>query len=249
MPPRRSEPTGGGITLTTGLAEVGDERPGQFVTEPELAPGTCVYLEMRDTGCGMDGETVKKIFDPFFTTKLSGRGLGLAAVLAIVRGHKGALRVTSTPGAGSAFAVDLPEGSLRVRRASPEAADAPWRGAGPVLLVDDEPSVRHLLQRVLEKLGFDVLSASNGEEAVQGFEKHGGEFRVVLLDATMPGISGEETLRRLAAGRAERPRVIVMSGYSEAELRERFAEQEIAGILQKPFTYATIQKQLREVLG
>jgi PAS domain S-box-containing protein len=251
------------MNLITNAAEAMGDRPGEVVlttgttpvTRAELATyhlagdvkeGRYVFLEAADTGCGMPPETLQRIFDPFFTTKFTGRGLGLAAVLGIVRSHKGAIRVTSQVDKGTVFRILLPAGG-RAAAAAPPAATV-WSGSGTVLVVDDEPPVRQVAAAMLRELGMTVLEAGSGEAAVRQLRDHGAEVGWVLLDASMPGLSGAETLRAL---RQIVPRLVVvmMSGYGERELQERFRGQDVRGFLQKPFTFEDLSGKLNELLG
>src|SRR5207244_4172608 len=176
---------GGAVHVSTGVEEVGTGGlPEAVIGEVERGP--YVYLEVSDTGAGMDNETRSKIFDPFFTTKFTGRGLGLAAVSGIVRGHKGALLLHSAPGAGSTFRVLLPVARDGVERKAAAASDVDLRGVGVVLVVDDEAVVLRMAKSALERYGYRVELSADGEQAVRIFQERPGEIAAVLLDMAMP---------------------------------------------------------------
>ena len=211
---------GGVITISTGMMECSNEDISEIYLDDNLTEGLYVWLEVSDTGCGMDHETQRRIFEPFFTTKFTGRGLGLSAVLGIVRGHKGALKVYSEPGRGTTFKVLFPAAESDrplVPQSSSNIQHSDWKGAGTVLLVDDEESVRNLGNRMLERLGFKVLIAVDGQQALETFRELHNEIVLVILDLTMPYMDGEETFRELRRI-DQKVRVIMSSGYTESEI-------------------------------
>ncbi|MGB4947177.1 MAG: ATP-binding protein [Candidatus Competibacter denitrificans] len=241
---------GGAITISTGAMECSREYLTEAFLDESLTEGAYVWLEVSDTGCGMDQDIQRRIFEPFFTTKFTGRGLGLSAVLGIVRGHKGALKVYSEPGRGTTFKVLFPavleEKALAGRNQN--VKNSSWKGAGTILLVDDEESVRVMGTRMLERVGFEVLTAADGREALEMFQGRRDEIVLVLLDLTMPDLDGEETFRELRRMDA-RLRVVMSSGYTESEIAPRFAGKRLSGFLQKPYTLEALTQCLQGALG
>lgn len=229
---------GGVIEITTGVARVDAAYLAGVRHAAEMTVGEHVFVEVDDNGSGMDAGTLERIFDPFFTTKFTGRGLGLAAVIGIVRGHKGGLDVKSEKGRGSTFKLLLPVAKDRSAKAVVEAAsgadEAAYRGSGRVLVVGDEEPVRTVATRMLEGMGFSVECASDGLDGVEKFAADPTGYVLVLLDLTMPQLNGEEVFRRMRRIRPE-VRVVLMSGYSEQEAISGFVGQGLAGYLHKPF--------------
>jgi len=238
----------GTVVVTTSLKEADQTYLRQSFSSSEISPGEYVLLDVRDTGCGMDEATVARIFDPFFTTKFAGRGLGLAAVLGIVRGHKGALRVYSAPGKGSSFKVLFPVTRSEAPKRQPAPAGMDLRGSGTILVIDDEEPLRQIASSALTRYGYSVLTAENGPRGVEVLREHAATVSLVLLDMTMPLMSGEETLQRLRAVCPAVP-VILCSGYHEVEFEQRFAGQGSAGFIQKPFTAVHLAERVKIALS
>jgi signal transduction histidine kinase/FixJ family two-component response regulator len=235
----------GVITVSVGATRCDEEYLRKTELREALTPGLYVHLEVTDTGGGMDAETRSRIFEPFYSTKFTGRGLGLAAVLGIVRAHKGALKVYSEPGEGTTFKILFPalEDAGEGARTNESSLLADWRGEGTILLVDDEESLIALGARMLEHLGFTVLTAADGLQAVELYRQWGKEIDLVLMDLTMPHMDGAEAfgeLRRLNSD----VRVVLASGYSHEDVASRFAGKGLDGVMQKPYTLAKLRESL-----
>jgi len=238
----------GVITIVTGAALCSEAYLKECYGDWELTAGRYVYLEISDNGCGIEAAAKGRIFEPFFTTKFTGRGLGLAAVIGIVRGHRGAVRVYSEPGRGTSIKVLLP--AERTDQSQREAAvenQHPARRDTLVLVVDDDETVRIVTGAILERAGYRVVMASDGRDAVDIFTRRQHEIALVLLDMTMPVMGGEEAFREL---RQINPRVqvILSSGYNEQDATNRFVGKGLAGFVQKPFDAKTLLSKLDEAL-
>jgi two-component system cell cycle sensor histidine kinase/response regulator CckA len=215
-----------------------------------LQPGRYVFLQVTDTGCGMDAATTLKIFDPFFTTKFAGRGLGMSALLGIMRGHRGFIHIDSTPGRGTSIRVFFPfcQFSRSTQIASKNKPPATgWKGSGKVLVVDDEDSVLNIGERMIQSLGFTVVRAVDGKEALSAFREHAGELVCVLLDLSMPHLGGEDTFREMHRLHPEIP-VILTSGYTEKDATRNLSRQGLAGFLPKPYTINSLRDTLQAAL-
>jgi PAS domain S-box-containing protein len=240
---------GGTITVVTHAAQRTAAELATFPHGDALPPGPYVELRVTDTGSGMDAATVARIFDPFFTTKFTGRGLGLAAVIGIVHGHRGALRVESAPGVGTTFTILLPAIAESVRPDAPGAA-SPTAAipARTVLVVDDDDGVRRLATRALARAGHRVLEACGGDEAVALVAADPAAIDLVLLDLVMPGMSGAEALTALRTLRRDLV-VVLTSGYDEQDASGLFDAGGAAAFVQKPYRASELVARLGTLLG
>jgi two-component system, cell cycle sensor histidine kinase and response regulator CckA len=237
----------GTITLCTSVVTLSAE---QAVLRELEEAGTYVCLEVADTGCGMTDEARQRLFDPFFTTKFAGRGLGMSAVLGIVRGHRGAISVRSTVGEGSRFTVLLPATDSAVVPTSAEPTSPEWRGHGTVLVADDQRSIRTTLCLLLQSLGFACVEAENGKKALDAFTQHRSTIVLALLDMTMPEMSGAETIKALRAIAPALP-VILSTGFSQEEISAKLGGQSGPPpvFLQKPYRLQELESALRAALA
>lgn len=277
------------INLVVNAAEAIGDQPGTIVIatgpiqadrayltaryhEGAAPEGLYAFLEVSDTGCGMDLETKSRMFAPFFSTKHPERGLGLSATLGIVRAHHGVLKAQTAPQAGSTFRILLPSVELAAaalgqasiaalapavkpsakppeRRGRPRhAAEIEPCGKPKILVVDDEENVRMVAQMALEKFGFEVLTASGGREGLDVFKRHSSEISAVLLDLTMPDLSGEHVFDEMRHIRDDVP-IILSSGYKKEDALARFDFAELAGFIQKPYTPMSMVETMRRITG
>jgi CheY-like chemotaxis protein len=245
----------GTVILSTGVNNSYDDPLSiglRRIDDPEEKPGAgrFVYIEISDTGCGMNEETVKVLTDPFFTTKFMGRGLGMSEVQGIVRTHKGAIFVKSEPGRGTTIRILFPvsEPAPKTAERKPVHREALASDLPPkmIFVVDDEQPVRNLCDMMLNRLGYRTMMAADGDEAVGIFRKNADHIHCVLLDLTMPKKDGISVLKEM---RLIRPgvKIIVSSGHSKEEIGRRFGNEGLAGILQKPFDLGELRNQLEEV--
>jgi CheY-like chemotaxis protein len=239
----------GEVMVRTRMYRLTDEQAVAWqIGDEALAPADYVLLTIEDNGQGMDGETLSRIFDPFFSTKFTGRGLGLAAVLGIVRGHGGGLKVTSAPQVGTTFEIILPGSAAEpvepVFREAPQAVDTPQQ---LVLVIDDEEPVRDAVTDILDLEGLSVLTAADGYAGIELYRQRQADIGLILLDLSMPGLNGEETFRELCQINAH-VRVLLSSGYSHDEVAARFAGQSNVGFIQKPYDAEQLVREVKRYL-
>jgi PAS domain S-box-containing protein len=239
----------GVISVTVGLAHCDADYLKGCLGVDQLREGNYVYLEVADTGNGIESADIDRIFDPFFSTKFTGRGLGLAAVLGIMRGHHGVIRVYSEPGRGTTFKLLFPASESPARKLEVKpAASSTYKASAKILLADDEDTIRNLGRKMLQRAGFEVIVAADGREAIEKFAAGMASIDLVILDLTMPHFDGEGCFREL---RKLKPgvKVILSSGYNEQDIVDRFAGKGLAGFIQKPYTTEELLSKIREVLG
>ena len=256
------------LNLVTNASEAIGDGPGRVVVRvgielraqrelallhaaPEMSPrGPYAVLEVTDDGSGMDVALLQRIFDPFYTTKFTGRGLGLAALLGIVRAHRGGLHVTTAPGGGTTFRVYLPLADAPapdVRVAAPAGTVPGDAGSTRILIVDDEEVVRSATERMVRRLGYAVVGAADGAAALALLESDRA-FALILMDVTMPAMDGPATARAIRARGVTVP-VVFMSGYAAEELAARGMVSDADAFLKKPFLMADLREALRQALS
>ena len=242
----------GRITLCTGIQECDDEYLSRSRLEEKPPAGRFVYIDVSDTGCGMDEETRRRLFEPFFTTKFMGRGLGMSAVMGIVRVHEGAIVLDSESGQGAAFRLFFPARGDASQRPLENAGQLdrlvnPVAFSGTILVADDEEQVREMCITVVDLMGFRAIGAQDGKEAVKVFNGHANDIDLVILDLTMPNMDGICSFYEMKRIRPD-VRVILSSGYSEQSVLERFAGDRPAGFIQKPYHVRDLQAKIEQVM-
>lgn len=235
----------GTVKIETGIMDTDDSSWRTSFMQDDLPPGRYVYLEVSDNGCGIDSKIMPHIFDPFFTTKFTGRGLGLSAVLGIIRGHHGTLKVDSTPDIGTTFRMLLPiSQQSAVSDNTAHEGNKAWHSSGTILIVDDEDAILEIASLMLEDMGFKTRTAENGLAAVDVYRQHGDEITAVLLDMTMPKMDGHECFQALYEIDKEVV-VILSSGYNEQDAISNFTHKGLAGFIQKPYRAEMLEQTIR----
>jgi CheY-like chemotaxis protein len=238
----------GVISVRTNIMTVDDTYLIETFFSDNVPEGEYVFLEISDNGIGMDKATQEKIFDPFFTTKFKGHGLGMAAVLGIIRGHKGAIKVYSELGQGTTIKVLFPaEKTIKPKEISLETSKQAELGGKTVLVVDDEQTVREVIRDMLKSHDMKVIEAANGREGIEIYREHGDSIFLVLLDTTMPEMNGDEVFKQLRQMNPD-AKVILISGYNEQDATSFFVGKGLAGFIQKPFTLEKLIEKLNELL-
>jgi PAS domain S-box-containing protein len=241
----------GEIHVSLVKSEVMADQSEKDHTGRIIPAGSYILLEVYDNGCGMDDETKKRVFEPFYSTKFPGRGLGMSAVLGITTSHGGRLQLYSQPGGkGTRIKVYLPCQAADTAAELPHHIPSlvPWQGSGTILLVEDEPQIMDAARGLLETLGFSVIGASNGIEAIEQYRKKAEKIRLVVTDIGMPMMSGYELFRELKKINPELP-IVISSGFADTVVTSRIANEGIAGLISKPYSFNQLRDVLRGVVG
>jgi len=238
----------GTITIATGSTLTDTNTLEHCYGSEELRSGEHVYIEVADDGCGISDETRQHMFEPFYTTKFTGRGLGMSAILGIMRSNHGCIQIDSKPERGSTIRVFLPPAKGKAKQPPEETMSGHLTASGTVLVVDDEPAVREVACRMLTRMGFETLTANDGDESLDVYRRHQDEIVAVLLDLTMPKMSGDkafEALQRIQPN----VKVLISSGYGEARLAERFKDQRSVGFVQKPYNLKQLRQAMQKIMA
>jgi CheY-like chemotaxis protein len=239
------------ISISSGKMYCNRQYLAEAYPENQSPDGHYVYLEVADTGCGMDKTTMARLFEPFFSTKLCGKGLGLMAVLNIVRNHKGVIRVTSARKEGSYFRVLIPchksqIGSPKTPRFCSRQPE--WYAKKTILVVDDEATIRTLARLCLEQFGFSVLLAADGIQAIEIYQQRSSDISAVILDLTMPKMSGTETMRELRKLQPDL-RILLSSAYDQADTVAKFTDEQYLDFIPKPYRPQQLLEKIEKLLG
>jgi CheY-like chemotaxis protein len=246
---RDAMPRSGRLYISTETAQI-EQR---MVFDEGLEPGEYVVLTIRDTGYGMEPEVLEHAFEPFYTTKESGQGtgLGLSTVYAIIKQYQGAIRLQSEPGEGTEFKIFLP----RVSHIEQMMLNLPQHtnlaplpsGSETILLVEDEEGVRRMASRMIQSLGYTLVTAEDGEEGVQVAEEYEGTIDLIVTDVVMPNLSGPEMIDRLRLSLGHIPHLYV-SGFTMDKLKEHGADDSEQMLIRKPYDRETLARRIRAVL-
>lgn len=238
----------GEIRATLAITTVADRQSELDHLGRIIPAGRYVRLTVTDNGCGMDDETRRRIFEPFYTTKFTGRGLGMSAVLGIITAHKGALQLISQPSQGTTFTVYLPvQNDDSSADEKVQQAALPWKGSGTLLLVEDEPQLRMVAKELILDLGFFVIEAANGREALEQYQQNSADITLVLTDIGMPVMDGYTLFRELKNINPTLP-IIVTSGFGDTVVTDRMPREEISGLISKPYNYDQLLNVLKGVV-
>lgn len=238
----------GALTIKTGECTMSPSAIDELASAEGMKPGPFVWFSISDDGSGIEIHPIQRIFEPFYTTKFAGRGLGLSAAQGIVRGHRGGIDVQSVFGEGTEIKVFFPlPKTNRGRSPSGPHETGIWKGSGTVLLVDDDDSILTLCEVMLRRIGFDVITASDGTAAVEAYEENAGRIKLVLLDLLLPGLSGEQVFEALREKDAQ-VKIVIVTAFDQRETLQRLPGKHLDGFIHKPFELADLRHQLRRAL-
>ena len=241
----------GEVRVALAQRAVRADQPEKDHTGSLIPPGWYACLEVADNGCGMTAETQQRIFEPFYTTKFTGRGLGMSAVLGIIKSHNGALQLFSQPGQGTTFRVYLP---IRMAESSEDQSQQPanspasWKGSGTILLVEDEEQIVCIAEAMLEELGFKVIKAYNGKEALDLYRQNAKDITLVITDIGMPVMDGYALFQELKLLDSKLP-IVISSGFGDVDVTSRIAREDIAGLIGKPYNFNQLREMFRSIVA